>query len=291
MTFSAPFARKLSCFLIIAVAVLAVAAVQADDGARKLEGADRQVIAESASWGVITPLADGSLGIAMKRARPLQEIDAVNVSMEWIRSVDGGKTWSEPVLISERRGSEGDLFQRRPDGGYIVYQERAQAVGQLPSGRIVCAWVRLDYYHDANGKPEPRPGVPHNHQTPGAAYTWSDDLGKTWVQTRWLDTGPFGGTGYGARHPHWRILTLEDGTAMMSLFGEYDPEYDGPLEIPAGTRSLAGVIRSTDNGETWGDLSLFLTKESPDNWEETALCLVDNQKLIAHVRTPRKRPN
>ena len=181
------------------------------------------------------------------------------------------------MLICERRGADGELFERQSDGDYIVYQERAQTLGQLPSGRIVCAWNRQDYYYDADGKRVPRPGVAGNHHTPGVAYSWSDDLGKTWVKARWLDTGPFGGTGHGARHPQWRIISLEDGTAMMSLFGEYDSEYDGPLDIPEGTRSLAAVIRSTDNGQTWGDRSLILTKENPLNYEETALCLVDNK--------------
>ena len=199
------------CFPVLILLLSLHSALVADDGAQKLHTADRQTIAKSASWAVITPLADGSLGIALKRARLLKDVDAVNVSMEWTWSVDNGKTWSQPMLICERRGADGELFERQSDGGYIVYQERAQTLGQLPSGRIVCAWNRQDYYYDADGKKVSRPGVAGNHHTPGVAYSWSDDLGKTWVKARWLDTGPFGGTGHGARHPQWRIISLEHG--------------------------------------------------------------------------------
>ena len=38
----------------------------------------------------------------------------------------------------------------------------------------------------------------------------------------------------------------------VTCYGSYDPEYDGDLEIPDGTRTMCDVLRSTDNGETWG---------------------------------------
>ena len=84
--------------------------------------------------------------------------------------------------------------------------------------------------------------------------------------------------------PHWRIITLPDGTAVMSAYGTYDPEYKGPLDIPEGTRVMAGVLRSSDQGETWGDPSVIMAKQDALPWEETALCLVGD-KLLAHART------
>ncbi len=71
----------------------------------------------------------------------------------------------------------------------------------------------------------------------------------------------------------------------MSLYGSLDPDYAGPLEIPQGTTYLAGVIRSVDNGETWGDISVFFTKSEGLPYEETALCLLPGDRLLAHMRT------
>lgn len=259
--------------------------VAAEDGKRKLIDANRQVVAESAAWGVITSLADGSIGLVYQHARPLPDVDACNVAMQWIRSTDGGKTWSEPVLISERRGPKGSLYAPRAEGGYIVFQQRNEALGQLPSGRIVCAFCELNYHYNKDGQPAHNPDKDFNHQNQGVVYTWSDDLGKTWVPTRPLTDHPVGGPGGGVS-PHWRIVTLPDGTALMTLYGSYNPQYQRAADIPAGTGKLAGVIRSTDNGKIWGDFTAIFTDPGDQQYEETALCLV-GEKLLAHQRRPK----
>lgn len=274
---------------LLATLCLAVPAL-ANDGARKLRTAERVVIAERAAWGVITPLADGSLGVVINRPRPLDELDAVNVCMQWMRSEDGGRTWSNPVLIAEQRGPNDNLFAPRPGGGRVVFQLRNQAVGQLPSGRIVCAFCQLNYHYDKAGNPAFRPGKNYPHENQGVFYTWSDDLGKTWSPPRSLPLGPFRGAPTPKVHrgvsPHWRIVTVKDGTALMSLYGSYNTDYTGPVNVPAGTLKLSGVIRSTDNGETWGDVSVIMTGNKDLLYEETALC-VTGDRLLAHVRTPR----
>ena len=205
--------------------------------------------------------------------------------MEWLRWTDGGRNWSEPMLVSQRRGPGGELFTRRADNGWIVFQQRNQAFGQLPSGRIVLACCELNYHYRPNGEQEPRPGVAWNHENQGIVYAWSDNLGKTWSKTRRANISPFGGKRLMVS-PHWRIVPLDDGTALMSIYGLFDPDYRGPLEIPADTKTMAGVLRSTDDGETWGDPSIIMTKENPLCWEETALCLTKD-RLLAHVRTAR----
>lgn len=279
-----------SVHVALGVSLFLSASVLADDGARKLTSGQRVVVAEHAAWGVIAPLADGSLGVVVTKARPLKDIEAVNVSIEWFRSTDGGKTWSKPVLVAERRGSGGKLFQRSPDGGYVVLQDRNLALGQLASGRIVCAFCRLNYHYDKAGKPAFRSGKNYPHENQGIFYTWSDDLGKTWAPTRQMPIGPFCGKPTPKHHrgvsTQWRIVTLKDGTALMSLYGSYDTDYTGPIKVPAGTLKLWGVIRSTDNGRTWGDISVIDTGKDDQLYEETALCLTGD-RLLAHVRTPR----
>ena len=275
--------------LLVVVACACMPAMAEPDGLRKLEAAERIVLARKAQWPVITPLADGSLGVVYQKKRHIKELGATNVAMEWIRSTDGGKTWSKPVIVSERRTEAGKLFANRDDGGYITYQQRNQALGQLPSGRIISAMAELDYYYDTAGKAEKMNYRGSTFKYMRMVYTWSDDLGKTWVKTRKLPAGPFGGT-YAFKplrgaSPHWRIVTLKDGTSLMTLYGSYDPDYNGPVKPPKGTNVLAGVIRSTDNGKTWGDISLIFTKTNVSPWEETALCLLEDDLLLAHMRT------
>ena len=280
-------------FAILGTCVFSIhcAAVLANeaDGKRKLTAGTRTVLAESAAWGAIARLADGSLGITYQVATPIEGTDTVHVAMVWVRSTDGGRIWSKPVKVVDRRGPEGRRFSRRDDGGMIVYSQRNQAVGQLPSGRIVCAMAELDYFCDKDGKDEKKNFLGSTFEFKRIVYTWSDDLGATWAPTKVLPTGPFGGKHvfkpYRGASPHWNIVTLSDGTAVMSLYGSLNPDYTGPVEIPEGTTYLAGVIRSTDNGETWGDISTIFTKSEGLPYEETALCLLPGDRLLAHMRT------
>jgi len=284
--------RPLSWLCVLCAITGACAPALAEpDGQRKLETAERIVIAKKAQWPVITPLADGSLGVVYQKKRHIKELGAANVAMEWIRSTDGGKTWSSPVIVAERRTRDGKLFANRHGGGYISYQQRNQALGQLPSGRIICAMAELDYPYDREGKAEKMNYLGSTFKFMRMVYTWSDDLGKTWVKTRKLPTGPFGGVHafkpLRGASPHWRIVTLRDGTAMMTLYGSYNPSYRGPAKPREGTNVLAGVIRSTNNGKTWGDISFIFTKTSGLPWEETALCVLEDDVLLAHMRTGR----
>lgn len=274
------------------LATLFAASAQAGgeaDAERKLTTAKRTVVAQSAAWGAITTLADGSLGLTYQVATPIEGTDTVHVALVWVRSADGGHTWSKPVAIVDRRGPDGKRFVRREDGGMVVYEQRNQAVGQMPSGRIVCSMAELDYYCDKNGKAEKKNFLGSTFEFKRIVWTWSDDLGVTWTAPRVLPIGPFGGKHtfepYVGASPHWRIVTLSDGTAIMSLYGSINTTYNGPLDIPQDTTYMAGVIRSRDNGERWSDVSLIFTKSEGLPYEETALCLLPSDRLLAHMRT------
>ncbi|TAL64206.1 MAG: exo-alpha-sialidase [Legionella sp.] len=275
------------CRIVLICAIALVSSVcNADNlNLRHLTEAQRQVIAKGAAWGSIISLADGSLGVIVQRGRPLSEFNAVNVAMEWMRSIDGGKSWSDPVILGERLGPDGQLFERTDDNGYIVFQERNQALGQLPSGRIIVAYSRINHYYGPDGESRKAPDSLFNHKNLGVFYTWSDDFGATWESAHTLPSGMFGGK-HGAVTPHGRIITLKDGTALMSLYGSLNPEYSNSSSVPPGTKAIAGVIRSRDNGQSWGDISLILHKEDPFSYEETSLCIIDQDKLLAHIRTP-----
>ncbi len=277
------------CKLTAVLAVLAASACEMaaaeEDGVRKLTSAQRTVIATGAAWGTITTLADGSLGLVYQKARPIKECKGVNVAMEWIRSTDGGKSWSRPVLVSQRRGPGGKLYLKRPEGGYVALQDRNQALGQLPSGRIVVSFCRLNYSYRKTGEQVVHAETDFGFENQGTFYCWSDDLGKTWSEVQALQPGLVGGGKGGAIAPHWRIVSLANGAAMMSLYGAYNPQYQGPVKVPEGTKKLSAVVRSTDNGQTWGDPSVILADPDKQFYEETALCVVGD-KLLAHVRKP-----
>jgi hypothetical protein len=268
--------------LVVLLAGVCGTAAAEQDGVHKLTTAQRTVIAEGAAWATVASLADGSLGIVYQKARPIKECKGVNVAMEWVRSTDGGKSWSAPVLVSECRGSGGTLYMKRPQGGYIASQERNQAVGQLPSGRIIVSFCLLNYSYRSTGEQVVHAETDFGFENKGVFYCWSDDLGKTWSKPRPMSAGPVGGK---AIAPHWRIVSLADGTAMMSVYGSPNPRYRGPVKPPKGTKKLVTVVRSTDNGETWGDPSIVLSEPNDQFYEETTLCVV-GEKLLAHTRKP-----
>ena len=79
-----------------------VGQVSAADGDRRLLNSERSVLANCAAWGSINSLADGSLGVVYQKARSVDQVDGPSVALEWIRSADGGLTWSQ-AAPSERR--------------------------------------------------------------------------------------------------------------------------------------------------------------------------------------------
>ena len=264
-------------------AMFSTAAQPVEDGDRKFTTVERQVIAEGAAWGVINTLNDGSLGLIYQKARPIKECKGCNIAMEWVRSTDGGKTWSKPVLLSERRGPTGELFLNGPDGGFVALQDRNQAFGQLPSGRIVVSFARLNYSYKKTGKQVIHADTGFGFEPQGIWYCWSDDWGKTWTKPQAMDTSLVSKK---AVSPHWRIINLPDGTALMSVYGMYNQDYKGPVKVPEGTQKLCAVFRSKDNGKTWGDPSVLMTATDKGIYEETALCLLSSKVLLAHVRKP-----
>jgi hypothetical protein len=251
-------------------------------------------IASGAAWASINALDDGSLGVVYAKARSTP-VGGPNVGLQWIRSIDGGLHWSQPVTFAERLGVNGSMYDDwlDPNGGsllgHTVYEARNQSFGQLPGGRIVCSMANLDAYYDNSGTPvDQSPGAMRRYT--GMSYCYSDDYGQTWSPVQSMSPGPFGGQHnpekYMAASPHGEIVTLSDGTSLMSVYGSRDPAYSGPLEIPSGTTYMAGVLRSTDNGMTWEDPSLISWKSEGAPYEETSLCIVPGtDQLLAAQRT------
>ncbi len=237
------------------------------------------LVKEGAAWSRLVALDDGSVGMVYQMSLPIEGLDAVNVSLEWVRSFDSGLTWSDPVLITERL-SDGQPFGETPNG-FRVFQQRNQALGQLPSGRLVCAWMEQDYDFSPGGDLlEQAPfttlgdGRPYGYSfwTGGVYYAISDDMGQTWEPRGKINTDPFL-EGNAAVSPHGPIVTLDDGTALLSVYGN----------LPEGRGSA--VFRSTDNGDSWGDASFLMEGDHPAVFEETSLVVLNSGEILAHVRS------
>lgn len=216
----------------------------------RLESAERIVALSGGGYfPVLIRLHDGTLGAVVRGGAPHIGIKG---RLDWIYSKDYGKTWSVPSIIVDSE-----------------FDDRNPAAGQMPDGTIVVAYAEASTYNSEG-----------NFDTSVGAYTMyyvtSGDNGKTWSKKLLLPPGPIkNGSPYG------KIIILPDGTAIMPVYGGYDTQYKGPVEIPVGTKDISGILRSADNGKTWGDFSIV----SAADHNETALAYMPDGRLIAMMRT------
>lgn len=173
--------------------------------------------------------------------------------LDWIESTDGGRNWSAPRTVVD---SEWD--------------DRNPALGQMRNGTLVLAYGECTHYDAAGNWDTSRGGF-------DLFYVLSKDGGKTWSPKRPLFKGPLGN----GCSPYGRIIVLKDGTALMSVYGNANPNYEGPGKPPAGSHGdMVGVVRSRDNGETWSDWSLI----SATDHNETALLQNPSGEVLAAMR-------
>ncbi len=178
------------------------------------------------------------------------------------RSKDGGRTWSSPVTVFDK-----------PDA-----DDSTDSLGELPDGTLLFAAVSYTW-----------PGERYTHVGWRAdTYTIeSKDGGETWSAPRRVNTAPLTWS-----YPFGRIVRLQDGTLLLSGFGGYLPILEQEWDLKPSNRPDAPhkpedkigqfcyLVRSHDNGKTWGELSIL-----GRHFNEVTIMPLKNGSLLAVMRS------
>ena len=220
-----------------------------ETGVPKTKGIERVIAVKGQGYfPVMIRLRDGSLGVVLRGGAPHL---GVKGRLDWIRSNDSGRSWSKPTLIVDSR-----------------WDDRNPSLGQMADGTLVVGYAEASTY-DANGKWAPSAG------SYDLFFVMSHDEGNTWSEKKKLSSGPIvNGSPFG------RIIHDRNGTALMAVYGGWDSSYAESKKPEGKAKDFSGIIRSKDNGRSWGDFSLILPGHN-----EASLALLPGGKLIAVART------
>jgi len=163
--------------------------------------------------------------------------------LEMATSSDGGKTWTTPKLVTSSQTDD-----------------RNPAFCQLRDGALLLAFGRVWGYENGLWK-----GDRMRWQL---LITRSTDGGGEWSKPEPVEV-PF----KGAFSPYGKMLQMDDGTILMAVYSEET--------TPEGLIENSYILRSKDNGFTWGDLTLVAK-----GYNETALLQLPDRNLLAALRGP-----
>ena len=186
----------------------------------------------------------------------------------FIRSTDGGETWSQPYagVLPEKIGGIHSIGVRR-DGRLIavvgqgeenLHTEVKKSTVTLEGGREGIVYSGYRYEETMR-------------------LVFSSDHGKTWTIGNKLDLSPMvsGWSWVGGK-----ILELDDGTLLVPV-GCYLS-----AEEMDGIWLSAGVLRTNDEGATWS--ASVIARANRDAWgyySEPAIAELDDGSLVALLRT------
>ena len=222
-----------------------------ESGVARVEGIeDFPVVKGAGYFPVLVKLKHGSLGAAVRGG---DGHIGIKGRLDWIHSEDGGKTWSDPDVIVDSK-----------------WDDRNAGVGVMQDGTVVMAYAEASTYN-AEGKWDRSCGKYT------LFYVYSLDNGRSWSDKIALCPELFH-----SGSPYGRITTLGDGTALMQIY-TWQSASEKALGKPAAARArCVGVLRSTDNGRTWGDWSVVA-----EDYNEISLVEMRDGRLVAAMRSQR----
>ena len=163
-----------------------------------------------------------------------------------MRSKDRGATWSEPRTLID-----------------LVGDDRDASVMETRKGTVICTF--MTYY----GRSE----VPISFIV---RVTRSVDGGKTWEEPKAVES-PFR-TVTATSSP---VVELDDGTLLMPIYGRDTASRSG--EDKPGLRDRSVVLRSTDDGKTWGD-PVFIDPKPDVHLQEPSILELSDGRLLCVMR-------
>jgi hypothetical protein len=216
--------------------------------------AERLTVAQGGYFPRMLLLKDGEILLTCKTGAP-HVGKASRASMA--RSRDGGRTWSTPITVFDI-----------PDA-----LDSTDALGALRDGTLLFAafsskWEGADPHPDYESRKEYRTDT---------YVIRSRDKGFTWDSPIKVNTSP-----YTWAAPFGRIVSLPDGTILLSCYGGYLPlaGEHSPSKPENQRGTFCFLLRSRDAGKTWRGLSLIAR-----HYNETTLLRLPGNKLLAVMRS------
>ncbi len=171
--------------------------------------------------------------------------------MEVMRSSDAGLTWSPPNPVAD---SDDD--------------DRDAAFGVSSQGTLVLLYQR-EHRYDAEGNYQA--GLPTSNPKPIALMaTRSLDNGLTWEEPYPLSFDPLARVSF-----FGKVVSLNDGTLLAPLYNSRSRADEQSEQM----YDTAYLVRSQDDGRTWGDISQIAPHRN-----ETALIVLSEGDLLAVQR-------
>ncbi len=216
--------------------------------------ATREVLAyrHGGLFPVLTTATDSSIVAVLRgNAGHLGQAGSVDI----IRSRDGGLSWTQPQIVAN---SETD--------------DRNPALGTSPRGTLILSYHRT-FAYDAAGNYTRRED-PNADWPCEILVTRSHDCGLTWEAPYLLSESLLvRGSPYG------KIVTWRDDTLLMPVYYRPVEALGVAMERMLPRDMCSYLVRSRDDGQTWGDPSLICINSC-----EPAVTVLPDGDLLAVVR-------
>lgn len=226
-----------------------------------------KVVDSSAAYGVLLKTFSGGNLLFIQKATPINEINAVNVSIDLVYINDDLTILKRKKVFEKKEGNK--LYVQNIDSSFYTYQCRNFSTGQLVSGRIIIAFTILKYHYNKDGERKINPILGAEHENLGLYYMFSDNNGDTFSQPIKIDTDNII-----MPNSHFNIINLSNGISLMSVYGSTNL---------SATSSESVVYSSNNNGTSWHKYSSIRKSDTPPFGETTLLKI--EKKILAFVRT------